>query len=129
MDSTDRPLSPHIQVYRPQLTSVLSILHRITGVLLGLGAVLVAVGLASMAYSPEFFTQAIHLLGSVWGQLFLFLWTLVLFYHLCNGIRHLIWDAGHGFELHQVYKSGWVVIIGAFALTAFIWTIGYTTGG
>ncbi len=129
MDSANRPVSPHIQIYRPQLTSVLSILHRITGVALGLGAILVTVGLSSMAYDREFFEASIQLLSGFWGRLFLFLWTLALFFHLCNGIRHLLWDTGRGLELDQVYRSGWGVIIGSLALTVIVWTVGYTACG
>lgn len=126
MDSANRPVSPHIQVYKPQLTSVLSILHRMTGVALAIGAVLFAVWLTLIAYDAEFLIVSLELLSGVWGRLFLFLWTFTLFYHFCNGIRHLVWDAGHGLEIVQVYRSGWSVIIGTFALTIIVWTIGYT---
>ncbi len=129
MDSSNRPVSPHIQIYRPQLTSVLSILHRMTGIVLALGSILIAVWFSSIAYNRELFEAAFLLLSGVWGRLFLFLWTLALFFHLCNGIRHLFWDAGHGFEIAQVYRSGWSVVIGAFALTFIVWTIGYTACG
>ncbi len=125
----NRPISPHIQVYRPQLTSVLSILHRLTGVVLGLGAVLIASGLAAIAYDRHFFETAIDLLSGAWGRLFLFLWTLALFFHLCNGIRHLFWDIGLGLELNQVYRSGWSAIIGTLSLTVIVWTVGYTACG
>ena len=125
----NRPVSPHIQIYRPQLTSVLSILHRITGVALSFGAILVAIWLTSIAYNREFFEASFVFLSSIWGRLFLFLWSLALFYHLCNGIRHLFWDAGHWLELDEVYKSGWGVIIGTAVLTVATWTIGYMACG
>ena len=125
----NRPVSPHIQIYRPQLTSVLSILHRITGVALSVGAILVAIWLTSIAYNREIFEASFVLLSSIWGRLFLFLWSLALFYHLCNGIRHLFWDAGHWLELDEVYKSGWGVVIGTVVLTVVTWTIGYMACG
>lgn len=129
MDSSNRPLSPHIQIYKPQLTSVLSILHRITGVILAVGAVLFAVWLTLIANDLNFFSVSFELLSGFWGRLFLFLWTFTLFYHFCNGIRHLYWDAGRGLEIVQLYRSGWSVIIGTFVLTIIVWTIGYTACG
>ena len=125
MDSSNRPVSPHIQIYRPQLTSVLSILHRITGVILGFGAVLIALWLCSIAYNRELFDASFELLSGIPGRLFLFLWSLALFFHLCNGIRHLFWDAGHWLELDNVYRSGWAVVIGTFTLTGIVWIIAY----
>ena len=129
MNPSDRPLSPHIQIYRPQLTSVLSILHRFTGVVLALGAILIAVWLSSIAYNRELFSAILDFLSGVIGRAFLFAWTLALFYHLCNGIRHLFWDAGKGFELRQVYFSGWVAVIATFVLTLLVWVVGYTACG
>ncbi len=129
MDSTNRPVSPHIQIYRPQLTSVLSILHRITGIALGLGAVLIAIWISSVAYNREFFEASFALLSTVGGRVFLFLWTLALFFHLCNGIRHLFWDAGRWLELEQVYRSGWGVVLGTIILTVVAWAIGYMACG
>ena len=93
MPSGSRPLSPHLQVYRPQWTMVLSISHRITGVGLSLGTLLLVYWLAAAAAGPEAFETAQEVIGSWIGRLFLFGWTFALFYHLCNGIRHLVWDA------------------------------------
>ena len=129
MSSTNRPVSPHLQIYRPQLTSVMSILHRITGVILALGSVLVALWLSSIAYYPDLSDRIFEFLSGILGRTFLFAWTLTLFYHLCNGIRHLFWDSGKGFEIRQVYRSGWVAITSAFVLTIVVWTIGYTACG
>ncbi len=126
MNTSNRPLSPHLQVYKPQLTSVLSILHRISGVILAFGAVLIALWLSSLAYYPQVSDSIFEFLSGVLGRAFLFAWTLVLFYHLCNGIRHLFWDAGRGFEISQVYRSGWTVVICAVVLTVLVWTVGYT---
>ena len=121
MSSANRPLSPHLQVYRPQLTSTLSILHRFTGVALAVGTLLLVYWLAAAASGPEAFATARGLIGSFIGRLFLFGWTFALFYHLCNGIRHLFWDAGYGFELDAVYKSGTAVVIASLVLTVLCW--------
>ncbi len=125
MSGAIRPLSPHLQVYRPQLTSMLSILHRITGVALALGTLLLIYWLAAAAAGPEAFATAQGLIGSIIGRLLLLGWTFALFYHLCNGIRHLFWDAGYGFELPDVYRSGWLVVLAGAALTLGSWVLGY----
>ncbi|MCI4660592.1 MAG: succinate dehydrogenase, cytochrome b556 subunit [Neomegalonema sp.] len=116
----DRPLSPHLQVYRPQITSVLSILHRATGVGLTLAACLIVWWLFAAATSAEYFAFADDILTSLIGQLILIgsLWALM--YHSFNGIRHLFWDAGYGFELNSVTSSGWMVVIASFVATALI---------
>lgn len=129
MASRDRPLSPHLQVYRPQLTSVLSILHRITGVALAVGTLLLIYWLAAAATGPEAFATAQALIGSIVGRLLLLGWTFALFYHLCNGIRHLYWDAGWGFELTVAYRSGWAVVVASVVLTVGSWALGYAMRG
>jgi succinate dehydrogenase / fumarate reductase cytochrome b subunit len=130
MSIGNRPLSPHLQVYRPQITSVLSILHRMTGALLALGLPALAAWLLAAAAGPESFATAQALAGSWIGQLFLFAWSFALFYHLCNGIRHLFWDAGLGFELPTVQASGLTALAAATALTALAWAIvAIVTGG
>ena len=118
-----RPLSPHLQVYKPQLTSVLSITHRGTGVFLALGTLLLVYWLIAAATGPESYAKAQQVIGSKLGLLVLFAWTWALFYHLCNGIRHLFWDAGYGFELDTAYKSGWAVVIASVVLTVICWVI------
>ena len=125
MPNSNRPLSPHLQVYRPQLTSMLSILHRITGVALAVGTLLLVYWLAAAATGPDAFATAQELVGSVLGRLLLFGWTVALFYHLCNGIRHLFWDIGYGLELPEVYRSGWLVIGATVVLTLASWILGY----
>jgi succinate dehydrogenase / fumarate reductase, cytochrome b subunit len=117
MSPVNRPLSPHLQVYRPQITSVLSILHRITGVALTIGTVLLTWWLVAAAYGPEQFANVQAFLGSFIGQLLLWGFTFSLFYHLCNGIRHLLWDFGWGFEIEQVRISGLIMVAAAAALT------------
>lgn len=125
MASTERPLSPHLQIYRPQISSVLSILHRATGVALVVGTLLLAYWLVAAAAGPQAFATAQGLVGSVLGQIVLFGWSFSLFYHLSSGIRHLAWDAGWGFELPVMEKTGWAVVIAAVALTLLAWIAGY----
>lgn len=126
---TNRPLSPHLQIYRPQLTSVLSILHRITGVALAVGTILLVYWLIAAASGPEAFVAANGIIGSWIGLILLFGWTFALFFHLANGIRHLFWDAGLGFELKTVYASGWTVVVVASALTLIAFIAGFALMG
>ncbi len=114
----ERPLSPHLQVYKPQLTSMLSILHRGTGIFLSLGAPLLVYWLAAIAGGPQAY-EKFHALAQNWFVTLLLLgWVFSLYYHLCNGIRHLFWDVGRGFEIEDLYKSGWLVLGAALGLTA-----------
>jgi succinate dehydrogenase cytochrome b subunit len=123
MTSDPRPLSPHLQVYRWQLTSVLSILHRASGVALTLGAVLLVWWLVAAAEGPEPFARAQAFLGSPFGLVLLFLWSLALYYHLCNGVRHLLWDTGRALDLPSVYRGGWAVLAATALLTAITWAV------
>ena len=129
MASENRPLSPHLQVYRPQITSVLSILHRMTGVVLAIGALLLTYWLTSAAYGPEAFDRAQWFMASWFGRLVLFGLTFSLFYHLCNGIRHLAWDAGWGFELSTLKATGWLVVVASIGLTLLAWVAAYAMAG
>ena len=113
----NRPLSPHLQVYRLQITSVLSILHRITGCALLLGAVLVVWWFTALATSERYFTFVDGVLTSWLGLLVLVGSLWALWYHLLNGVRHLVWDTGRGFDLDVVTKSGWSVVVGSVVLT------------
>lgn len=122
--SVRRPLSPHLQIYKPQITSTLSILHRITGVALGAGAILLSLWLAAAATSSGAFSLAQALVDSILGMIVLFGFTLALFYHFCNGIRHLLWDAGYGFDLPSVHRSGIATLAAASGLTVLVWLIG-----
>ena len=124
MSSADRPLSPHLQVYRWQLTSVLSILHRAAGVLLSAGAILLVWWLVAAASGPEAYEGVGDFLGSWIGLLLLFGWTVALFYHLCNGIRHLVWDTGHALDLKSTYVGGWTVVAATVVLTLAAWIAG-----
>lgn len=121
MTNRARPLSPHLQVYSPQITSVLSILHRISGIVLSFGAFVLAWWLLAVAQGAESYARAAGYLASPLGKLALFGFSFVLVYHLLNGIRHLLWDAGWGYKLPQVYRSGYVVIALTFVFTAAIW--------
>lgn len=118
-----RPLSPHLQVYKPQLTSVLSILHRATGAALAVGTLLVTYWLTSIAGGEESFNSTNAILGSWFGRLVLFFWSWALFYHLSNGIRHLMWDSGFGLDLPTVYKSGKIMVGASLALTILLWLV------
>src|SRR4051812_15488772 len=103
MTTTERPMSPHLQVYRPQLTSILSITHRATGVALSVGTLLLVCWLVSGAMGPQSYASLQGFLGSWLGILLLLGWSWSLFYHLCNGIRHLVWDTGHWLALKECY--------------------------
>jgi succinate dehydrogenase / fumarate reductase cytochrome b subunit len=120
-----RPLSPHLQVYRPQLTTILSIVHRATGIALSVGTILMTWWLISLAMGPDTFASAQQFLRSTLGLILLAGWTWSLFYHLANGIRHLAWDAGLGFSLESTYVSGWIVVVASFVLTGLAWAAGY----
>lgn len=122
----NRPLSPHLQVYRPQITSVLSITHRFTGVALVAGLLLLTWWLAAAASGPEAFAVVQGFVGSWFGLILLFGWTWTFMYHFANGIRHLVWDTGYGLELPAVYTSGYVVVGASIGLTLLVWIIGLT---
>lgn len=129
MQSDNRPLSPHLQIYRLPLTAITSITHRLTGVLLGVGSLGLVYWLVALASGPEAFAAAQAAAGSVIGQIVMILFSLALFYHLANGIRHLFWDAGYGFELETAHRTGQAVIVAAVVLTLMAWIIGYSVGG
>jgi succinate dehydrogenase / fumarate reductase cytochrome b subunit len=123
MTERTRPLSPHIHNYRFPLVALLSISHRVTGVALAAGSLLLVYWLASAAYGPASFDRASHLLGSPIGLLVLFGFSFALFYHLANGIRHLFWDIGLGFELPIAIKSGYAAVGAALLLTLLTWAV------
>jgi succinate dehydrogenase / fumarate reductase cytochrome b subunit len=121
MTHNSRPLSPDVQIYRPQLTSVLSISHRVTGIVLSIGTLLLVFCLIAAAAGPQAYSAVQGLIRSWVGLLLMFGWTFSLFFHLCNGIRHLFWDAGYGFELQTIYASGWTVVAASTMLTVATW--------
>ncbi len=123
-----RPLSPHLQIYRPQLTSIMSIFHRASGLYLSLGLPVLVWGLWSMAKGEAAFDSFRSLMMGILGQLFCVLWIAAFCYHLLNGLRHLGWDAGFGFDLATVYKTGWAVLIGASLLWIAFLLVSYNIG-
>lgn len=125
MANHTRPLSPHLQIYRPQLTSVLSISHRATGILLAVGTLVLVYWLVSAASGAQAYAAAQDLLGSWVGRTVLLAFSFSLFYHLCNGIRHLFWDAGLGFDLKTTYASGTAVVVVSVVLTLAAWALAY----
>jgi succinate dehydrogenase / fumarate reductase cytochrome b subunit len=128
MTTRNRPLSPHLQVYKPQITSILSITHRITGVVLCFGAVLLTYWLMAATYGPDAFATAQAILGSWLGILVLFGVVFSLWYHLANGIRHLAWDAGWGFEMTQLTTSGYAVLIVSAVLSVVTIIMAFAVG-
>ena len=125
MTSRDRPLSPHLQIYRWQWTMLLSIVHRMTGVALSVGTLLLVWWLVAVAMGPETYATVQSFMSHWFGRLVLLGFTWALFYHLSNGIRHLFWDAGRGYELSTGYGSAWLVVIASIVLTGLAWLAGY----
>jgi succinate dehydrogenase cytochrome b subunit len=129
MAHNDRPLSPDIQIYRPQLTSVLSISHRVTGIALSVCSVLLVAWLIAAASGPQTYSAVQEFMRSWIGLFVLLGGTFSLFFHLCNGIRHLVWDAGHGFLLRTIYASGWTVLAASVVLTIAAWVASFIAMG
>jgi succinate dehydrogenase / fumarate reductase cytochrome b subunit len=129
MSAHKRPLSPHLQVYNPQITSVMSILHRITGVVLALGSLGMLWVLISLSMGPEAFSVAQACIGSVFGRLAAFAFSLCLMYHLFNGVRHLFWDIGKGYDLSTVTRSGLLVLALTVLSTTGLWLLATSNGG
>lgn len=129
MATPERPLSPFMlgSYYRLQLTSVLSLLHRVTGVAASLGSVVLVCWLVSAAFLPARFAELSACLASLPGRIGLLLFSAALVYHFLNGIRHLVWDAGHGYEIPKAYASGWAVVVLTVVLTALMWV--FAIGG
>ncbi len=129
MATANRPLSPHIGIYRWQITMVMSILHRLTGVWLSIGTLALIYWLIAIAAGPDTYAAAQTLFGSWVGQILMWSWAFSLFYHLCNGARHLFWDAGQGFEIRTFYITGYSVWIISAALTLLAILFVYMHGG
>src|ERR1700744_4189671 len=122
---SNRPLSPHLQVYRLPLLAWLSVLHRATGIALSVGALYLAVWvICASASGPRAYTAFQSFNVSILGRIVLGGWLFAAFYHLCNGIRRLFWDAGYGFELKDAYRSGWIVVAVSLIATAVSWIVG-----
>ena len=118
----DRPLSPHLQVYRPQLTSMMSIAHRATGVALTTGTIVLAVWIVSLALGADAYAVTSSLLAHPLGQFVLFGYSAALIYHALNGVRHISWDLGFGLTIPQVYRTGHAVLLVTMILTAALWS-------
>jgi succinate dehydrogenase / fumarate reductase cytochrome b subunit len=121
-----RPLSPHLQIYRPMLTMMMSIAHRITGAALYFGTLLLAWFLIAASSGPEAFATAAYCLDSLAGRIVLFGFTWALFHHLLGGVRHMIWDSGHGFEHPQREWLAQATLIGGGVLTLAVWLIAFS---
>ena len=117
-----RPLSPHLQVYRPQMTSVMSILHRAAGVVLTTGTLIMTAWLVSLALGKEAYDVVVMVIGHPLGQFVLFGYSVALIYHALNGVRHLGWDLGFGLTIPQVYKNGQIVLFLTVVLTMGLWS-------
>ncbi|WP_017461218.1 succinate dehydrogenase, cytochrome b556 subunit [Dyella ginsengisoli] len=129
MADTSRPLSPHLQIYKWQVQMLTSILHRATGIVLAVGSLIVLWGLLALAGGSEAFAQFASCVGSPLGLVVMFGWTWAFAYHLCNGIRHLVQDAGAGYAIPQFIRSSWLSIVGSFVITLLVWAFVLTSGG
>ena len=121
MSESGRPLSPHLSIYRWPITMVLSILHRVTGIGLSRGRIAFTGWLMAISGSEDYYLTMAGLLDSVVGKLLLVAWSAAFFLHFANGIRHLVWDAGRGFEPEQANASGWAVVVLTVVLTLALW--------
>jgi len=122
--AADRPLSPHLQIYRPMLTMLMSMAHRITGFGNAVGFLLLAWWLVAIAAGPEQYTVVSSFFASIAGRALLFLFSWSLIHHMLGGIRHLIWDTGHGLDKVSIEIFAWTTIIGSTALTIIVWLVG-----
>ena len=120
-----RPLSPHLQIYKLPPTALMSVLHRGTGAVLSIGTVLLVIVLAAAAGGPDSFEGIGGLLRSWFGKLVLFGFTFALFAHFCNGIRHLVWDMGYGFDVSKANKGAQISFLAALILTVLTWIVAF----
>jgi succinate dehydrogenase / fumarate reductase, cytochrome b subunit len=122
-----RPTSPHLAIYRWQIGNTLSILHRLTGVALALGLIALCYWFVALASGPEVYAAAMRIFASPLGIVLMVGWTFAFLYHLLNGVRHLSWDIGMGFERTQRHASGWLAVLGAIGLTVAVWALIWTS--
>ena len=120
-----RPLSPHLSIYRPMLTMLMSIAHRISGAANAIGFLLLVWWLVAIASGPEAYAQVSSFFGSLAGRTLLFLFSWALIHHMLGGIRHLIWDTGYGLDKTSIEILAWATIIGSITLTVLVWLAGY----
>ncbi len=123
MSDTKSPLSPHLSIYRWPITMTLSILHRVTGVAMSVGLIVFCAWLLSAATGAADYDRVVSLLSSVIGRLMLIGFSFAFFFHLANGVRHLFWDVGYGFEKYQANASAWFVLLLAGGMTAAFWML------
>lgn len=123
MSNSGRPLSPHLSIYRWPITMTLSILHRMTGAGMAVGLIVLAAWLINAAAGPDEYRQFEVIMSSLIGKVLLMGWSFAFFYHLCNGIRHLVWDTGRGLEKDQANRSAWIVIAATFGMTILFWRV------
>jgi len=129
MPARARPLSPHLEIYRWQISNTLSILHRVTGAILAVGLIALSFWLVSIAGGPDSYAVAMRFFRGAVGIFFLIGWSFAFYFHLLNGVRHLFWDAGRGFEKAQRHASGWFAVAGSVILTlgTWIWIWGHSS--
>jgi succinate dehydrogenase / fumarate reductase cytochrome b subunit len=125
----ERPLSPHLQIYRPMLTMMMSIAHRLSGAALAIGFILLAWWLLAISLGPEPYATVSSFFGSIAGGTLLFLFSWALIHHMLGGIRHLIWDTGHGLDKVSIEIFAWATIVGSTTLTILLWVVGYWLKG
>lgn len=121
MKKNSRPLSPHLTIYKPQITSIMSISHRVSGVFQSLGTIIIFISVIMLLAGEKYYDILNNFFDTFLGKAFLFFYIFSLSYHLCNGIRHLVWDIGFGFEIKNVYYSGYLTIIVAIILNLLVW--------
>jgi succinate dehydrogenase / fumarate reductase cytochrome b subunit len=129
MANRPRPLSPHLQVYRWQIQMATSILHRATGIVLSVGALIIAGGLLALMMGPESWNCFTTHASAWYGKVFLFGWTWCFAYHLCNGIRHIVQDFAIGYAKATFIRSSWMSVIGSLVITALVWAYVCCFGG
>ena len=123
MNKTSRPLSPHLSVYRWPITMTLSILHRMTGVTLSIGLIALVLWLESIAAGSGSYEMVTGWMDTIIGQLLLLGLSFAFFFHLANGVRHLFWDVGLGFEMRQANASAWLVLVATVLMTVAYWLL------
>jgi succinate dehydrogenase / fumarate reductase cytochrome b subunit len=121
MNKTNRPLSPHLSIYRWPITMILSILHRFTGVTLSVGLIILMIWLVALSTGTAAYEYIATLMQTVVGRLLLVSFSFMFFFHLCNGVRHLFWDVGKGFDIHHANISAWLVVLTTIILTLGLW--------
>lgn len=117
----ERPLSPHLQIYKPTITMMMSIVHRVTGAALFFGTLLLVIALLALASGKTSYATVQAIYGSIFGKIVLFGYTWALFQHMCGGIRHFIWDTAAGLERETRFKLAWATLIASLGLTGLVW--------